>query len=127
MTLPRTRETPTQGEASGDSILAAHKQNESEQQVGLVSFTTDLGRMQMLSAGLIAQRSPGSLMDLALRTARHAPKSHTLPKSILNSNFKTWGHIFKKTDNDTGIPNGKYKHMGYSVSSISIEKQNKTK
>lgn len=58
MMLPRTRETPTQGEASRDGILAAHKQNESEQQVGLVSFTTDLGRMQMLSAGLIVQRSP---------------------------------------------------------------------
>ena len=38
--------------------------------------------------------TPGSLIDLTLWTARCAPKSHTLPNSILNLNFKTWCHVF---------------------------------
>jgi len=43
--LPRTRETPTQGETSRDRIPVARQQNESEQQVGLVSFTTDVNSL----------------------------------------------------------------------------------
>jgi len=66
--LPRTRETPTQGEASRDGILIAHKQNEFEQQVGLVSFTTDLRRMQTLCwpdcSEVHSQTSPSEQQDM---------------------------------------------------------------
>ena len=53
--LPRTRETPTQGETSRDRISVARQQNESEQQVGLVSFTTDVNSLIVLEA-----RTPNS-------------------------------------------------------------------
>lgn len=94
MMLPRTRETPTQGEASREGVPVAHKQNEFEQQVGLVSFATDLGGLQMLCL-LAAQRSTRFTPRPHPLNTRHAPPSHTLPKSILNLNFKTWGPIFK--------------------------------
>ena len=39
------RETPTQGEASSDRIAVVCQQNEFKQQVGLVSFTTDVSSL----------------------------------------------------------------------------------
>lgn len=48
MMLPLTSETTARGEASKDSFPVAHKQNELEQQVGLVSFITNPGRKRLL-------------------------------------------------------------------------------
>lgn len=60
--LPRTRETPTQGETSRDRISVARQQNESEQQVGLVSFTTDVNSLQARLLGRVL--SPLSFLIL---------------------------------------------------------------
>lgn len=88
--LLRTRETPTQGETSRDRIPVARQQNESEQQVGLLSFTTDVNSLCRPDCSEEYQVLSHSS---SLVTARHTLEFHRLLKSVLSSDVQIWGHI----------------------------------
>lgn len=90
MMLPLTSETTARGEASRDSFPVAHKQNELEQQVGLVSFITNLGRRQLLCTGLTARGTRGPLPDLTPVHSKMGSQRERPSKFHSEFKFQNW-------------------------------------